>query len=64
MSSKVGFLVDGAHLVTDEQRTYTIGKMYEARKKSVVHNKQGRFAPSDQNDHMVETENQVLKMST
>ena len=46
----------GRRNLTDEQRAYTIGKMYEARKKSwgrkseKQHDEKGRFVQSPQND--------------
>ena len=44
----------GRRNLTDEQKTYMMGKMYEARKNSAsARDDQGRFAPSHQNDDTV-----------
>lgn len=48
----------GKRNLTDEQKTYLIGKEYEAQKKSQggardsIRNESGRFTASDQNDHL------------
>ena len=49
----------GRRNLTDEQRAYMNGKMYDARKKSVIRNEQGRFAPSAQNGHTAKTAEQI-----
>lgn len=47
----------GRRNLTDEQRTYMIGKMYEARKQSVG----GQIRGSAQNGHAIRTSEQIAK---
>ena len=47
----------GRRNITDEQKTYLLGKLYEARKNTCIsHDKSGRFSPCTQNGNTVSTE--------
>lgn len=52
----------GRRNLSDEQKTYLLGKLYEARKNSINRNEKGQFSPSRQNDDTVKGPGKTVKI--
>lgn len=51
----------GRRNLSDEQKTYLLGKLYEARKNSITRNAKGQFSPSRQNGDTVKGPGKTVK---